>query len=75
LRRYIATLTEARLQLEQALAGGRATSMAVGIMMERRKLSEQAAFEALRASARKNQRKLEDQSREMVDMLERLNEH
>lgn len=71
--RDLTALGEARLQLEQALAGGRATSMAVGIMMERRKLGEQAAFAELRATARKNQRKLEEQSREMVDLLERLN--
>jgi response regulator NasT len=71
--RDLAALGAARQQLEQALAGGRATSMAVGIMMERRRLGEQAAFDELRATARKNQRKLEEQSREMVDLLDRLN--
>jgi response regulator NasT len=71
--RDLAALGEERRQLERALAGGRATSMAVGIMMERRKLGEQAAFDELRATARKNQRKLEDQSREVVELLERLN--
>lgn len=72
--RDLAALGEARLQLEQALAGSRATSVAIGILMERRKLGEQAAFEALRATARKNQRKLEDQCRDMVELLDRLNQ-
>jgi two-component system, response regulator PdtaR len=71
--RDLKALTNARLQLEQALAGGRFTSMAIGIFMERRGLGERAAFEVLRASARKQQRKLEDYSRELVESLERLN--
>ncbi len=71
--RDLAALSEARLQLEKALAGGRATSVAIGILMERRKLGEQAAFESLRDSARKNQRKLEEQCSDMVDLLDRLN--
>lgn len=71
--RDLAALGEARRQLEQALAASRATSIAIGILMERRKLGEQAAFETLRAAARKNQRKLEEQSREMVDLLESIN--
>lgn len=61
------------IQLERALTGGRQTSIAVGILMERRGLSEQAAFEALRASARKSRRKLEDVCRELVEAVERLN--
>jgi two-component system, response regulator PdtaR len=66
-------LMEARSQLEQALAGGRQTSIAIGILMERRGLPEQAAFDVLRASARKNRRKLEEISCELVEAEERLN--
>lgn len=71
--RDLRSLAEAQSQLEQALAGGRQTSIAIGILMERRGLSEQAAFEGLRASARKRRRKLEDVCRELVEAVERLN--
>ena len=71
--RDLKALMEVRAQLEQALAGGRYTSMAIGILMERRRLGEQAAFKALRTNARMNQRKLEDYCRELVESLERLN--
>ncbi len=71
--RDLKALTEARAQLELALAGGRQTSIAIGILMERRGLSAEAAFDALRASARKNRRKLEDVCCEIVDSVERLN--
>jgi len=71
--RDLNALAEARSQLELALARGRQTSIAIGILMERRGLSEQAAFEALRAGARKNRRKLEEVCRELVETEERLN--
>lgn len=71
--RDLRALTEARAQLEQALAGGRQTSIAIGILMERQGLSEQAAFDMLRTSARKNRRKLEEISHELVEAEERLN--
>jgi two-component system, response regulator PdtaR len=71
--RDLKALTEARSQLEQALAGGRQTSIAIGILMERRGLSEQAAFDMLRTSARKKRRKLEDVCLELVEAEERLN--
>jgi DNA-binding response OmpR family regulator len=71
--RDLKVLAETRVQLEQALLGGRQTSIAIGILMERRGVSEQAAFEALRASARQNRRKLEEVCREVVEAAERLN--
>lgn len=71
--RDLKALAEDRAQLERALAGSRQTSIAIGILMERRGLPEQAAFEALRSSARKNRRKLEDLCRELVEATERLN--
>lgn len=71
--RDIKALTDTKAQLERALAGGRYTSLATGILMERRKLTEQAAFDLLRAGARAGRRKLEDLSRELVEAEERLN--
>jgi AmiR/NasT family two-component response regulator len=41
--------------------------------MERRGLTEQSAFETLRATARKRRRKLEEVGRELVEATERLN--
>lgn len=67
------SLQEAKVQLECALASGRQTSMAIGILMERRGLSVEGAFEALRTSARKKRSKLEDISRDLVETLEDLN--
>jgi two-component system, response regulator PdtaR len=72
--RDLVALLETKTQLERALAGGRYTSIAIGILMERRKLPEQAAFEALRASARGQQRKLDDFCRELVQGQQQLNE-
>lgn len=71
--RDLKALMETKAHLERALAGGRHTSMALGIIMERRKLSEAAAFEALRANARASRCKLEDLCRELVEATERLN--
>lgn len=59
-------LRETKAQLEQALAGGRQTSVAVGILMMQRQLSEQAAFDWLRAEARRQRRKLADYCAELV---------
>jgi two-component system, response regulator PdtaR len=67
------SLEAAQSQLEQALAGNRNTSVAIGILMERRRLTAQAAFEALRAAARKDQRKLEDYCGDLVKAAEQLN--
>lgn len=71
--RDLGALLEAKSQLERALAGGRQTSIAVGILMERHRLAEAAAFEALRAGARAARRKLEDHAGDLVMALERVN--
>ncbi|MDX9996214.1 MAG: response regulator [Rhodocyclaceae bacterium] len=71
--RDLKVLAEGRSQLEQALDSGRQTSIAIGILMERRGLTEQSAFETLRATARKRRRKLEEIGRELVEATERLN--
>ncbi len=60
--------------LERALSGGRSISMAIGIVMERRGLSEKAAFAALRDHARAQQRRLEEVAQELVASLDRLNQ-
>lgn len=60
-------------QLEQALSGSRDTSVAIGILMERRGLNLQDAFESLRAHARNHNRKLEELSHELVQAEDQLN--
>lgn len=71
--RDLKVLAKGHSQLEQALDSGRQTSIAIGILMERRGLTEQSAFEMLRATARKRRRKLEEVGRELVEAMERLN--
>jgi response regulator NasT len=73
--RDLAALQQTKAQLERALAGGRHTNMAIGILMERRRITEAAAFEILRAGARNARRKLEDHAGDLVLALERLNLH
>ena len=60
-------------QLGHALQARRETSMAVGILMERRRLGRQAAFEALRSQARSQRRRLEDVANEIVNAVDALN--
>ncbi|MBU6439958.1 MAG: response regulator [Betaproteobacteria bacterium] len=69
--RDLDALAEAKLQLERALSERRQTSMAVGIMMAQRRLSETAAFEALRGEARRQRRKLSEFCGELVATLHR----
>ena len=71
--RDLRALIDTKQQLEQALSGQRTNSVAVGILMERRRLAEAEAFETLRASARSSNRKLDELSRELVDALEQVN--
>lgn len=72
--RDIAALRESKNQLERALVGGRSISVAVGILMERFHLTENAAFETLRNNARKRQKKMGEYSSELVTIVEKLNE-
>lgn len=60
-------LRESQAQLTTALSGNRQTSVAVGLLMERYRLSEREAFERLRAYARSNRRKLHDVARDLVE--------
>jgi response regulator NasT len=60
-------------QLQTALDADRDVSLAIGIMMERRRLGRQDAFEILRAQARTERRKLIELAREVVLAVEKIN--
>lgn len=60
-------------QLQTALNENREVSMAVGLLMERRRLTRQQAFEALRTTARTQRRKIGDVAEEMLSAAELLN--
>jgi two-component system, response regulator PdtaR len=69
----IRTLTDTGEQLSHALESGRETSMAVGILMERRGLDRNEAFEALRSHARSQRRRIHEVAAELVDAVETVN--
>jgi response regulator NasT len=60
-------------QLQTALNENREVSMAVGLIMERHRLSRQQAFEALRTSARTKRRKIGEVAEELLAAAEVLN--
>lgn len=64
--RDLKALAESKFHLEQALDTDRSTSVAIGILMERRGLEQRAAFETLRNGARKRRRKLSEYSNDLV---------
>ncbi len=64
-------LAETRRQLEQALGDARRTSMAIGIVMAQRGLSEPAAFATLRDEARRERRKLAQHCDDVIAALQR----
>ena len=66
-------LRETGRQLQTALDADRDVSLAIGILMERRGLGRQDAFELLRGHARTERRKLIELAREIVLALEKLN--
>lgn len=65
-------LRKSQDDLTTALEGGRETSMAVGLIMERYRLTRQTAFEALRFHARSERRKLASVASEFLDAAESL---
>lgn len=71
--RDLQALGKTRDQLEEALRGGRDTSTAIGILMERQGLRRQEAFDLLRARARAQRSRLETLARDIVDAEELLN--
>lgn len=62
----IAGLHRTEAGLQRALASNRAIGTAVGVVMAREGLGQQAAFERLRKEARDKHRRLEDMAREML---------
>lgn len=58
--REMRALADQTVHLDRALDGSRHTSVAIGMLMERHQMTEQQAFETLRAEARRQRRKLED---------------
>jgi AmiR/NasT family two-component response regulator len=69
----IKRLKESEFHLNRALNTGRETSTAIGIVMERHRLSSQEAFERLRQLARSQRRKLWEVSAEIVRSADILN--
>jgi AmiR/NasT family two-component response regulator len=66
-------LRETERQLQTALSEGREVSMAIGLIMERRRLDRQQAFELLRSSARTQRRKIGEVAQEILSAAELLN--
>lgn len=66
-------LRETGRQLQTALDADRDVSIAIGIVMERRRVGRQEAFELLRNHARTERRKLMELAREVVLAAEKLN--
>ncbi len=69
----LSQLKTTEAQLSRALAAERDTSIAIGIMMERRKLNAVEAYELLRVQARPSRKKLAEVAREIVASIEALN--
>ena len=60
-------------QLDQALKQDRSFNVAIGLVMERYRLTERQAFEALRKYARSNQCKMTDLTRDVLESAELIN--
>lgn len=71
--REIRSLRDTEVQLSTALASGRETSTAVGILMERAHLNRENAFNLLRNHARTQRRKIHELSSELINSVETIN--
>lgn len=60
-------------QLQTALNENREVSMAVGLIMERRRLGRQQAFDLLRSTARSQRRRIGEVAQELLAAAELLN--
>lgn len=69
----IQKLKDAENHLNKALASGRETSVAVGLIMERFRLGEEEAFEILRTSARNQRSSISDMANEIVSSIISIN--
>ena len=72
--RDLRQLRDSEQNLTTALHGNRETSTAIGILMERYRLSSQAAFEMLRSEARSKQKKLAELANEVLNATEVTNQ-
>ncbi len=71
--REISALAKSRESLNSALQQARETSVAVGILMERRGLNRETAFARLRDAARRERRKVSQLAEEVVRAAETIN--
>jgi response regulator NasT len=71
--RDIRKLRDSAHHLNTALQSGRDTSTAVGILMERYRLSNDEAFEMLRSKARSLRRKVSELAAEVIQAAEQVN--
>lgn len=69
----IRKLRQTEAGLATALAAGRETSIAIGLLMERHHLDRDAAFNTLRESARIQRRKVSDIAADLIKAEELLN--
>jgi two-component system, response regulator PdtaR len=69
----IKALRQSEANLTAALAAGRETNIATGLVMERYRLSREKAFETLRDYARSHRRKLSDVAADLIKAEETLN--
>ncbi|GMV55016.1 MAG: hypothetical protein AMXMBFR6_08210 [Betaproteobacteria bacterium] len=68
----LATLQRKEAGLRLALANNQKTSIAVGLLMERHRLSREEAFDALRSRARRERRKIVDVAAGILAGVEEL---
>lgn len=69
----LSKLRETERQLQTALNENREVSMAVGLLIERRRLTRQQAFDVLRTTARTQRRKIGEVAEEILSAAELLN--
>lgn len=69
----IRELQKKESQLETALAANREVAMALGLLMERKRIDRKQAFELLRTNARSNRRSMEAVAKELLAASEKLN--
>lgn len=69
----LGTLREKEYQLTTALAANRETAMALGVLMERKRIDRKQAFELLRTYARSTRRSVHSVASELLDASEKLN--
>jgi AmiR/NasT family two-component response regulator len=69
----IRKLRESESQLNSALAGSRAVSMAVGLLMMRDRINREQALELLRSNARSQRRPVAEVAGELLTSAEKIN--